>query len=81
MLGKIEHKNNLVNFEKVEGEKDVIKKRMKTNVMTKELQKGKEREENVGTFWLKIENSESIEDVSVYLVDIPTKDQNTPKVR
>ena len=59
----------------------MIKERMKTNLMTKELQKGKEREENVGTFWLKIENSESIEDVAVYLVDIPTKDQNTPKVR
>ena len=73
-------KNYLVYFEEVEGEKEVIKERMKTKLMTKELQKRKEREENVGTFWLKIENSESIEDVAVYLVDIPTKDQNTPKV-
>ena len=53
---------------------------MKTKLMTKELQKRKEREENVGTFWLKIENSESFEDVAVYMVDIQTEDQNTPKV-
>ena len=71
----------MVNFEEVEGDNKVIKERMKTKLITTELQKGKEREENVGTFWLKIENSESIEDVAVYLVDIPTKDQNTPKVR
>ena len=49
--------------------------------MTKELQKGKEREEIVGTFWLKIGNSESFKNVAVYMVVIPTKDQNTPKVR
>ena len=40
-----------VNFEEVEGDKEVIKERMKTKLMTKELQKRKEREENVGTFW------------------------------
>ena len=44
-------KKYLVYFEEVEGKKEVIKERMKTNVMTKELQKEKEREENVGTFW------------------------------
>ena len=49
--------------------------------MMKELQKGKEREEIVGTFWLEIENIESFKDVAVYMVVIPTKDQNTPKVR
>ena len=34
-------KNYLVYFEEVEGEKEVIKERMKTKLMTKELQKKK----------------------------------------
>ena len=44
--------------------------------MTKKM-----REKEDGKFWLRMENSESFEDVAVYTVEIPTKEQNTPEVK
>ena len=46
--------------------------------MTMKLQ---ENEDSNGTFWLKLENTESFEDFAVYTVEISSKEQNTPEVK
>ena len=52
--------------------------KMRTQSMTKKMQ---EIEYSIGIFQMKIENSQSSEDINVYTVEIPTKDQNTPEVK
>ena len=54
---------------------------MRTRSTTKELHKEKEKEESIGTFWMKMEQSESSEDIAIYTVEIPSREQNTPEVK
>ena len=64
--------------EQNEEEEEYTEERMRMQSMIKKL---KEKENRIGIFWLKLENTKSFEDVAFYTVEIPTKEQNTPEVR
>ena len=78
---KLSTKKDTVYFEDVEDEKEETVEKMRMRSMTKELQKEKEREESIGTFWMKMEQNESFEDIAVYTVEIPSREHNTPEVK
>ena len=40
----------------------------------------KENEDAIATYWMKAEQCESFAYYAVYIVEIPTKEQNTPEV-
>ena len=53
--------------------------RMRTRSMERERRRDLELDD-VSMFWLKLENTECYDDVAVYTVEIPTKDQNMAEV-
>ena len=63
-----------------EEEKVEETRRMRTRSMDKE-KKDDLQLDNVSTFWMKVENNECFDDIAIYTVEIPTKDQNTSEVK
>ena len=54
-----------------------------SGVVTRSMKKLKEgvNEDSVATYWMTVENRENFEDIAVYVVEIPTKEQNTQEVK
>ena len=36
--------------------------------------------EQISTFWLKVENTECFDDISIYIVEVPVKEHKKPEV-
>ena len=63
-----------------EEEKVEETRRMRTRSMDKE-KKDDLQLDNVSTFWMKVENNECFDDIAIYTVEIPVKDQNNAEVK
>ena len=53
---------------------------MMTRTRKRMQEKENVNEDAVATYWMTVENRESFENMSVYTVEIPAKEQNTPEV-
>ena len=74
---QIENKNTNKNTH----DKDDGIERRQTRSMDKALQKEKEMEESVAMFGMKMDILESFDDIAIYSVEMPTKEQNTLEVK
>ena len=73
-------KENSVSFEDQTDElKRVEENRRITRSMTDIERRDLDREQ-ISTFWLKIENTECFDDISIYTVEVPVREHKMPEV-
>ena len=73
-------KENSVSFEDQTDElKRVEENRRITRSMTDIERRDLDREQ-ISTFWLKVENTECFDDISIYTVEVPVREHKMPEV-
>ena len=54
--------------------------RSMTKLERKEMERNELEREQIATFWLQIEDTECIDDISIYTVEVPIREHKTPEV-